>query len=69
MLNKEQKKFQQKKVNELRADYSNYEDAAIYTVLLDLVQGNGIDHIQEVLLDVANDWGLEVNISIKPKKK
>lgn len=69
MLNDKQKEFQQKQVNELRADFSKYEDASIYTILLDLVQGNGIDHVQEMLLNVADDWGMNVNISIKPKSK
>ncbi len=63
--------FQQNLVDKLKADPSNYEDAAIYTVLLHLVQGNGIDHVQEMLLEVANDLdkGIRIEFYNKPKKK
>lgn len=50
--------FQQKLVKKLHAvENSAYEDAAIYTVLLDLVQESDIEEVFMLLHSVASDLG------------
>lgn len=49
-------KFQRKLVKKLRSKKEfAYEDASIYTILLDLVEGNGIDEVFMMLHNVATD--------------
>lgn len=52
-------KFQQEQVHKLRNCKSgmgcSYEQAAIYTILLDLVQGNGKKEVLSSLQDVIDD--------------
>jgi hypothetical protein len=47
-------KFQQKQVEKLRTS-ETYSDAALYTILLDLVQGNGMDDVVTTLHSLAFD--------------
>lgn len=50
------KKFQQLQLEKLRSgEEGSYEDASIYTVLLDLVQGNGVDSVFGMLVEVSKD--------------
>lgn len=50
--------FQLKLVKELRDEENNgYRNASIYTVILDLVQENGIDEVFMILHNVAHDLG------------
>jgi len=57
-------KFQQLQLEKLRSGEAGcYEDASIYTVLLDLVEGNGVDTVYEMLVQVA------ANISVLPELK
>jgi hypothetical protein len=71
MADKDKMKIQQGLVKKLRETPDGYQNAAIYTILLDLVQGNGLDEVQEVLLDVANDLdkGIRIEFYNKPKKR
>ena len=46
--------FQQNLVKKLRTS-ETYSDAAIYTILLDLVQGNGMDEVVTTLHSLAFD--------------
>ena len=56
MTDKE-KKFQLKLLKKLRSGKEHvYEDASIYTVLLDLVEGNGADEVRDVLDLVIKDF-------------
>jgi len=49
-------KFQRKLVKELKSNKEfAYQDASIYTVLLDLVEGNGVDEVFMILHNVATD--------------
>jgi len=49
-------KYQKKLLKKLRSGKKYaYEEAAIYTVLLDLVEGNGLEHIFMMLHSVASD--------------
>ena len=49
-------KFQKKLVKELNSNKElAYQDASIYTVLLDLVQGNSIEEVFMMLHNVATD--------------
>ena len=50
-------KFQQKQVEKLRSGETGYSDAAVYTILLDLVQGNGMDDVVMTLHSLAFDLG------------
>ena len=46
------KKFQQKLVDKLRSGKLSYGDAPIYTIILDLVQGNGKEEVLRVFNEV-----------------
>lgn len=46
------KKFQQNLVNKLRSGELTYENTSIYTVILDLVQGNGKEEVLRVFNEV-----------------
>ena len=51
-------KFQQILVNKLRYDAnSEYAKASIYTIQLDLIQGNGITEVLLMLFDASKDSG------------
>ena len=51
-------KFQQILVNKLRYDVnSEYAKASIYTIQLDLIQGNGIPEVLLMLFDASKDSG------------
>lgn len=51
-------KFQQILVNKLRNDVnSEYAKASIYTIQLDLIQGNGIYEVLLMLFDASKDSG------------
>lgn len=48
--------FQMTQLKKLRSQEKfAYEEASIYTVLLDLVKGNGIDEVFMMLHNVASD--------------
>lgn len=50
--------YQRGLVEMLRSGEKNaYEDAAIYTILLDLVDENGVDEVFKILHNVATDLG------------
>lgn len=63
-------KFQRKLVKELRNKDKDfvYQNAAIYTVLLDLVDGNGLDEVFMMLHNVATDLGKRKKLESKFKK-
>ena len=46
------KEFQQKLVDKLKNGELSYEDATIYTIILDLVQGNGKEEVLRVFNEV-----------------
>ena len=49
-------KFQREQVKKLRSQEKfAYEEASIYTVLFDLVEGNGLDEVFMMLHNVATD--------------
>ena len=49
-------KHQQKQLKELRSNKENaYVEASIYTILLDLCEGNGVDDVFMMLHNVATD--------------
>lgn len=49
-------KFQREQVKKLRSQEKfAYEEASIYTILLDLVEGNGLDEVFMMLHNVASD--------------
>lgn len=49
-------KFQREQVKKLRSQEKiSYEEASIYTVLLDLVEGNGLVEVFMMLHNVATD--------------
>ena len=51
-------KFQQILVNKLRYGVdSEYAKASIYTIQLDLIQGNGIPEVLLMLFDASKDSG------------
>ena len=51
-------KFQREQVKKLRSQEKfAYEEASIYTVLFDLIEGNGIDEVFMMLHNVATDLG------------
>lgn len=51
-------KFQQILVNKLRYDVnSEYSKASIYTIQLDLIQGNGIPEVLLMLSEASKDSG------------
>ena len=51
-------KFQQILVNKLRYGVdSEYANASIYTIQLDLIQGNGIPEVLLMLFDASKDSG------------
>jgi hypothetical protein len=59
-------KFQREQVKKLRSqDKFAYEEASIYTVLFDLVEGNGLDEVFMMLHNVATD--LEQRDSLENK--
>lgn len=47
-------KFQRDQVEKLKQS-KEYEDASIYTILLELVEGNGADEVQNILHQVTVD--------------
>lgn len=48
--------FQREQVNKLRSQEKiAHEEASIYTVLLDLIEGNGLDEVFIMLHNVATD--------------
>jgi hypothetical protein len=50
--------FQKEQLRKLRSQEKfAYEEASIYTVLLDLVEGNGVDTVFIALHNVASDLG------------
>ena len=50
-------KFQREQVKKLRSQEKiSYEEASIYTVLLDLVEGNGLVEVFMMLHNVATDF-------------
>lgn len=49
----EDKEFQQKLVDKLKNGELSYEDTPIYTIILDLVQGNGKEEILRVFNEVV----------------
>lgn len=56
MSKKKDMEFQRKLVEELNSGKEfAYQEASIYTVLLDLVEGNGIDEVFTILHNVATD--------------
>jgi hypothetical protein len=49
-------KFQREQLEKLRSQKKYaYEEASIYTVLLDLIEGNGLDEVFMMLHNVATD--------------
>lgn len=51
--------FQQKLLKKLRSgEPGAYEDASIYTVLLDLVEGNGAEDVANVFDLLAKELGI-----------
>lgn len=65
--------FQQNLLKKLRSGEPNaYEDASIYTILLDLVEGNGIKEVANVFDLLAKEMDLgEIYFmeKIQPKSK
>jgi hypothetical protein len=51
----EDKKFQQKLVDKLNNGELSYQNAPIYTILLDLVQGNSVDEVYKVFCEVIKE--------------
>ena len=51
----EDKKFQQKLVDKLNNGELSYQHAPIYTILLDLVQGNSADEVYRVFCEVIKE--------------
>ena len=49
------KKFQQKLVDKLNNGELSYQNAPIYTILLDLVQGNSVDEVYRVFCEVIKE--------------
>lgn len=49
------KKFQQKLVDKLNNGELSYQNAPIYTILLDLVQGNSVDEVYRVFCDIIKE--------------
>lgn len=59
-------KSQREQVKKLRSNVEfAYQDASIYTVLLDLVEGNGIDEVFMMLHNVASDLGKREDLEKK----
>ncbi len=57
--------FQKDKLRKLRCGSPNaYEEASIYTILLDLCEGNGIEDVVNVLEDVINDLSSSTDLKI-----
>jgi hypothetical protein len=49
---------QKKQLKDLRSYKEGaYADASIYTILLDLVEGNGFDNVFQVLHQLSSDLG------------
>lgn len=56
-MNKENK-FQKEQLKKLRSQEKGaYEEASIYTILLDLIEGNGLEDVFMTLHNVATDTG------------
>lgn len=51
-------KFQQQLVDDLKSEKLHYCDASIYTVLLDLIQRNGVDDVVSTLKNICDDFSL-----------
>ena len=63
-------KFQKKLVKELNSNKElAYQDTSIYTVLLDLVQGNSIEEVFMMLHNVATDLKKRKNLKVSLKKQ
>lgn len=57
--------FQKQQLDKLRENKEHYYfDASIYTILLDLIQGNGLKNVCEALESLSEE--LETPITIKP---
>ena len=57
-MSKKELKFQRELVKKLRSGKEGaYEDASIYTVLLDLSEGNGLTDVFMILHQLATDLG------------
>ena len=54
--------FQRELVRKLRSGETSYEQASIYTVLLDLLQGNDAGEVFMVLHNAASDLGVRDEI-------
>ena len=52
----EDKEFQQKLVDKLKNGELSYGDAPIYTIILDLVQGNGKEEVLRVFNEVVGEF-------------
>jgi hypothetical protein len=48
-------KFQRKLLEDFRNKILSYEDASIYTILFDLVEGSGLEEVQMMLDDLKSD--------------
>lgn len=48
-------KYQKKLVEYLKSGKLKYEDASIYTILAELVEGNGIEEVRNVLLSIEHE--------------
>lgn len=57
-------KFQKDLVKQLREGKLHYGDASIYTILLDLCQGNDPQEVFEVLKEVVQDLEKKIIIEI-----
>lgn len=56
-------KFQRKLLKNLRSGNKYaYEEASIYTVLFDLIEGNGVDEVFTMLHNVAADLKLRAEL-------
>lgn len=51
------RKFQKEQLRKLRAGELSFFDASIYTILYDLVEGNGLDEVVGCLHNLAYDLG------------
>ena len=55
-MNEKKLKYQRKLLKELRSGKEgSYEEASIYTILFDLVEGNGLDDVFMGLHNLASD--------------
>lgn len=59
--------FQRELVKKLRGNEVPYEEASVYTVLLDLVDGNGLIEVFTMLQNVAVDLDLDYEFNFLTK--